>query len=84
MKLGVDSRVPPSACLSCGALNDAATGVNNDARPSPGDVTVCLYCGHIMVFSDDLLMRNPTAAEIHQIAGDPRILMVQRARAKTT
>jgi hypothetical protein len=79
MKRGVDSRVPPSACLHCGKINDAALGVDHDASPSPGDVTVCFYCGHIMVFGDDLLMRNPTDAEIHDIAGDPRVLAAQRA-----
>jgi hypothetical protein len=84
MKLGVDSRVPPSMCLDCGRINDAATGVDHaegpDAAPQPGDVTVCFYCGHIMVFGDDLMLRNPTDAEIREIAGDARILAVQRAR----
>src|SRR5258707_1048262 len=51
-------RLPGSDCPSCRKPLDAATGINGDVRPAPGDVTVCLYCGHIMVFADDLTVRD--------------------------
>lgn len=54
--------------------------VNGDERPTPGDITVCIYCGHIMAFADDLSFRELTGEEIHDIAGDERILDIQRAR----
>jgi len=50
---------------------------------SPGDATVCLTCGHLMVFGEDLLLRNPTDAEIVKFAGDKRLLAVQWARGMT-
>jgi hypothetical protein len=43
-------------------------------------MTICAYCGHIMVFDDTLKLRNPTAAECKEIAGDKRILAVQKIR----
>ena len=53
-----------------------------EAIPSEGDVTICIYCGHISVFNTDLTLRNPTDEEIHIIAGDQRILKIQKARTK--
>ena len=55
---------------------------NMDDAPSPGDITVCLHCGHIMAFDDGLKLRELTAEEAHEIAGDKRILTIQEARAK--
>jgi hypothetical protein len=36
------THVPPSTCPSCGALLDAASA--RDARPSPGDYSICVKC----------------------------------------
>jgi hypothetical protein len=43
-------------------------------------VTVCIYCGHIMVYGEGLTLRDPTPAEMAEVAGDRRILMVQKMR----
>lgn len=74
-----------SACLSCGTPCDAATQFDKPGavKPKPGDVTICLYCGHIMAFADNLGLRELTGAEMQDVAGDPRVLQLQRARAKT-
>jgi hypothetical protein len=83
MKLGEDQHLPTRpTCLSCGKLLDGVTGVGADGLPGPGDFSLCAYCGHIMVFTDDLMLREPTGKEIHEIAGDERILMIQRARKR--
>jgi hypothetical protein len=76
------TRVPVSYCVDCGNANDATTSIMEKARPSPGDATVCIHCGHIAVFADDLTLREPNRDEQIALAGDPRILAVQRARAK--
>lgn len=75
-------RTKVSACLSCGAPCDAATQFDKPGavKPKPGDVTICLYCGHIMAFADDLGLRELTGAEMQDVAGDPRILRLQKAR----
>ena len=33
-------------------------------RPNPGDIMVCFYCGAIMLYRDDLALRDPTPAEM--------------------
>jgi hypothetical protein len=67
-------------CLNCRTLLDGATGVDTRNRPSPGSVTVCIYCGHISVFANDLSLREPTGEEMREIAGNETILAIQRAR----
>jgi DNA-directed RNA polymerase subunit RPC12/RpoP len=81
MKVGTDHRIISSLCLRCGKELSGASGVGVDAPPDPGDVTVCIYCGHIMAFADDLTMRPLTTAEAHAVADDERVLAVQAARA---
>jgi hypothetical protein len=82
-----DVHIKPSACTNCGKMLDGATAVKEtDSKrarkvmPDPGSITICLACGHLMVFGDDLLLRDPTPEEIVQVAGDRRILAIQRAR----
>jgi hypothetical protein len=76
--------VPMNTCLSCGIQANAATSVGYapNKKPTPGDVTVCFKCGHIMLFGDKLELREPTAKEAYAIAGDKRILAIQHARKK--
>lgn len=68
-------------CLACKHRLDAAQDVYGDQLPSSGDITICLYCGHVMAFADDLSLRELTDEEVREIAGDPRIIAAQRARA---
>lgn len=74
--------VPLSHCLGCGVEMDEATVVADDAKrtaPRDGDVSLCLHCGHIMIFENGY-PRNPTSAEMYDIAGDRRIIAAQKAR----
>ena len=74
---------PSFACLDCGAVNPAQTGVTGKARPSPGDISICWTCGHLMAFADaDGRVRALTDAEIVEIAGDPRIVRINTLRAQ--
>jgi len=59
------SRYRPTLCLRCGYCLDTATG---EGKPSPGDVSICMECHHIMCFADDMTMREPTAEELVEIA----------------
>lgn len=76
------TRVPMSRCLSCGKELDAVAGLHEGDTPDPGAVALCLACGHIAIFADDLTLRQPTREEELEIAGDPCILAAQRARAR--
>jgi len=78
--MSTETRLSPNTCLACGGLLDAATGLFEANRPSSGDITLCLQCGHIMAFTDNLGFRELTDAEAHAVAGDKRILAAQAAR----
>jgi hypothetical protein len=80
MKLGQDRHITPSACTNCGEILDGATSVGCDGGPDPGDLTICIICGHLMVFDDNLKLRDPTGAEMVDAAGDKRIIAIQLAR----
>lgn len=85
LKLADDVETPESKCLDCGKKFDRASGVGskygrNRLVPRPGDITICIGCGHIMAFADDLTMRALTDAEMVEIAGRPDIIAAQKAR----
>lgn len=80
-------RVLSSSCPNCHKVLDGATGVddggvNDDLMPDPGDATVCLYCGHLCIYGNDLRLRHPTSGEMSEIAGDPKMVAIVKARAK--
>lgn len=84
--LGPKVRVPESVCTKCGMKPTAASVVNEtgkQATPSPGDATLCIECGHAMVFDDNMMLRDPTAEEAKMLFSDPRVLVAQYAIRKT-
>lgn len=85
MRLGGEHKVKPCKCLNCGEMLDAASAVLEygfDASPDSTDFTVCIGCGHVMGFAEDLSLREVTIEEIIKIAGDPRLIAIQKARAR--
>ena len=74
-------RIPESRCLDCGhVLTGAARAPGQPVtKPRPGDVTICLECGHIQAFADDLTMRALSEEEMTEIAGDPEIVAMVNA-----
>jgi RNase P subunit RPR2 len=71
--------MPPVLCPSCNTPLDMATSLESNEPPMDGDVTICLQCGHIMVFENNR-PRDPNHDELRIIAGAPKILRAQRAR----
>jgi hypothetical protein len=69
-------RIQAEPCLNCGRpLSGIGVPKGGTPPPSDGDLAVCMYCSHIHVF-DGGKMRNPTDAEMVEIAGDPDLLKV--------
>lgn len=60
----------PRYCLGCGMLIDAHTQVA--VCPEPGDVSICLYCSQVAIYTQSGL-RWPTDAEHDQIMADPKM-----------
>jgi hypothetical protein len=67
-------------CLNCGKGLDSASSVAPQDRPVEGDFTVCLYCGHLMIFTSDLSFRNLTEDEMYEIAGDPTLIGISHIK----
>lgn len=63
----------PHTCPVCGKSWDAVTAVEEDQpnRPVPGDITVCIDCISVLAFDENLQLREPTAEEMYEIAGNP-------------
>lgn len=77
------TRMKPEPCIECGHPLDAATlPFNQKVKPRPGDISMCIACGHLTAFNASMRLRELTAKEMHDIAGDPNILRMQAARAK--
>jgi hypothetical protein len=70
------TRVPNHVC-TCGQENDAAS--HRNATPSPGDVSLCWYCGELTVFNEDLTQRVPTEEEMVEIKDNQAWHLVQNA-----
>jgi len=74
------TRLPEAECLRCRKKVDAASGVADDgAVPEPGDVTICIFCGYLMTFADDLSFRELTEEDILELPLD-EISRFQSAR----
>jgi hypothetical protein len=74
--------LPKDYCLGCKCLLEVATDIVGDEAPESGDITICLYCGHIMAFDEQLKVRELTSQEMHKVAGHRIILAAQAARRK--
>ena len=72
-------RVPSTRCTNCGKDMDAADPTSGGRGPKPGDVAICFYCHHLMVYGDELILRELTDQEIKQVAGEPEIILAMKA-----
>jgi hypothetical protein len=86
LKLARDAEVPETSCANCGKRLDRASGVvdkhaRNFKRPQAGDLSLCIGCGHVSVFDEDLRLRPPTDAEIVKWAADDRLVKASYALA---
>lgn len=41
-------------CPNCGATLNANTGCTDGTKPEPGDISICLYCQSINIFSEHM------------------------------
>lgn len=59
------SRVPPCLCPWCGYMSDAVTSVEkNGIQPKPGDISMCINCGGLLIFRPDMTMRKIEEADL--------------------
>lgn len=58
--------VPAHLCPTCGDRNNAASNMEG-YTPHAGAVSICINCGEITVFNEDLTQRIPTEEEMVDI-----------------
>ena len=75
------TRTPKNKCPACGYQVDAVSEVDGNAVPEKGDISICLNCGAIAIFKDDLTLRKPTGEELLKVSLDPNVIKHQIHRA---
>lgn len=55
-------KVPVSYCPECQTKLDHATSITKDMVDS-NDISLCIECGSVSIFDDDLRLRKPTKDE---------------------
>jgi hypothetical protein len=64
-------RMPACACLRCGYKFDAASSLENPTlSPNPGSLSVCLKCGAVAKYAEDLTVVPLTEQEADNLAAD--------------
>lgn len=54
-----------SSCPLCGYMMNAAATIGEDSsKPQPGDYSLCLKCGAVLIFDTTLDPRMPTQDEL--------------------
>ena len=53
-------------CPVCLELLDGASGFNTDNAPKEGDISICIYCGEILIFNDDFSLSKANSYDILQ------------------
>jgi hypothetical protein len=58
-------RMRPGLCPLCGKLLDAVGKLEDGASgPTPGDVTLCMGCGALLSFADDMGLQVQDEGEL--------------------
>lgn len=73
--------LPQHGCPVCQRSIDAASDVRGDARPNPGDITICAYCASILEFDDEMRPQQASALTLSSIDSETAhtIEVVRRA-----
>jgi hypothetical protein len=77
----METILPEQRCSRCGYRMDATTSAFGEHKPKPGDVSLCMACGGVSVFTETLHMRAPTPEELDNINKNPQVLAAQMAIA---
>ncbi len=70
-------------CLGCGEEMDYAAPLpgDDDLRgPRPGDLSLCMYCGLLMAFDEELEVRLMTPQEAARVPRKERVRMARALR----
>ena len=58
---------PITICWHCDRPLDAASSFDDGGPPARGSVSLCLYCGAVALFGDDLALVAPTEEQLDEL-----------------
>jgi hypothetical protein len=70
-----------SPCPNCRRSIDTCHSASGERGPQSGDLSICLYCGHLSAYGDDMALRELTDAEVVEVAGDPELIQASNVAA---
>lgn len=61
--------LPMCQCVVCGYQFDCATKADREQeqRPRPGDFSLCMKCGEVYVFNEDMTVRIPSISDMMKL-----------------
>jgi hypothetical protein len=57
-------------CPRCKSPIDAVSSVEKGVTPQPGHLSVCAFCGEMLIFNDDLSVRSMAPEEFAQMEAE--------------
>jgi hypothetical protein len=72
-------RMELQPCINCGNAVDAVSSLGGDDAPMPGNLAICVECGHIAIYDDNLKYRELTIDELMKISCLPEIMAAKKA-----
>jgi hypothetical protein len=69
--------IPMAICPHCGYHMDRATDPFEAGAPKPDDLSVCVKCGELSMFDEELKQRPLKPEETARCSLDPRVITVQ-------
>ncbi len=74
-------KILESVCPTCGKILNGVTNVrpNEEARPVPGDFTLCIECRSLLRFGDDLQLVGVTSKDLEGVSEED-LEMIKKAR----
>ena len=69
------------SCPHCSTVCDAATALTPGTQPDAGDISICLYCCGLALFTEEMDLRLPDAQELEALLTDATITEALRKLA---
>lgn len=76
-------QVPQSKCPMCGHVFNLASGFG-DAKPEPGDLSVCIKCACVLRFDDTLQLVDLSTQELEALPVETRTQLLCYCKALHT
>lgn len=72
--------IQPDECPCCFASLDSAKCLNDRAKPSVGDVTVCFECGELMTFGERLILCRAEEKDLDSLDSENKAILMRAQR----